>query len=85
MCNHIWRQVYEEFLLGGSFPVGWECTKCKLYKSNYELTPVGLGGIVNGAHRLVGPHGCRSVTGMGQPYTEQIIDENGNLTIINEV
>ncbi len=84
MCDHSWRQVHEEALFGGSFPVGWECTKCNLYRSNYELTPAGLGGTISNTHRLVGPHGCRSQTSAGKPYTEQIIGENSYLTITNK-
>ena len=83
MCKHEWRKVYEEFLLGGAFPVGWECIHCKRFIPNSNLTPAGLSGrVLEKAMRLVGPHGGRGMTSTGKPYKEQIVDENGELTII---
>lgn len=82
MCDHKWRKVYEEFLLGGSFPVGWECTECMKFVSIGELTPEGLEGkVLKNSARLVAPHGGTSQTSNGKSYKEQIIDEDGNLTI----
>jgi hypothetical protein len=81
--THRWRVVHEEFLMGGTFPVGWECVDCKKFVSEGELTPAGLGGVVlNNAARLIAPHGGYSRTSDGKPYKEQIIDEHGKLTII---
>ena len=82
-CSHRWRQVHEEFLLGGSFPVGWECVDCNKFISINEAMPVGLGGVVlKNAVRLVGPHGGHGQTSDGKPYKEQIVDEDGKLTVI---
>ena len=82
-CSHRWRQVHEEFLLGGSFPVGWECVDCKKFVSGDKITPAGLGGVVlKKSARLVGPHGGRGQTSSGKSYKEQIIDEDGKLTIV---
>ena len=83
LCFHRWRRVYEEFLLGGSFQCGWECTDCKKFISNQELTPNGIEGIVlEKSARLVGPHGGYGNTLDGSSYKEQIINEEGKLTII---
>ncbi len=82
MCNHKWRRVYEEFLLGGSFPVGWECILCDKYVDNNQITPAGLGGIVlENSVKLVGPHGGYGTTSKGNCYKSQIIDGDGNLII----
>ena len=76
--------MYEEFLLGGAFPIGWECVECGKYVSKSEITPEGLGGVVlRKAAHLYAPHGAWSYTGSGERYTEQIIDEDGNLEIID--
>lgn len=84
MCNHRWRRVFEESLIGGAFSVGWECTTCGDYVANSDITPAGLGGIVlEKAARLHGPLGARSITSAGKPYKEQIIDEDGNLIIMD--
>jgi hypothetical protein len=83
MCKHRWRKVFEEFLLGGMSPIGYECVDCKEFISNNQLTPAGLGGIVlENSARLVAPCGGRSKTSSGEFYREQIIDEYGKLTII---
>ena len=82
-CSHRWRQVHDEFLLGGSFPCGWECVDCNKFVSSNEVTPEGPGGkILKKSARLVGPHGGHGQTSDGKSYKEQIIDENGKLTII---
>ena len=80
--THRWRQLHEEFLLGGSFPVGWECVGCSKFVSNNSLTPAGLSGtVLEGAMRLVGPHGGCGTTGDGSQYKEQIVHEDGRLEI----
>lgn len=82
-CTHRWRSVYEAFLLGGSFLIGWECVDCEEYVSQQEMKPIGVGGVVLAkAARLIAPHGGNGRTGSGQPYHEQIISEDGVLTII---
>ena len=83
MCKHNWRRVYEQFLLGGAFPVGWECVDCGEYKGNEQMTPAGLGGrVIPNAARLMGPHGGRGETSTGETFKEQIIGEDGKLTIV---
>ena len=79
---HRWRKVYEESLIGGAFQTGWECEICREYHSIYDITPDGLQGItLKTAARLVGPHGGRGNTSGGDIYKEQIVDEDGTLTI----
>ncbi len=83
MCEHRWRQVYEEFILGGTFSTGWECVDCREFVSKSELTPQSLSGIVlSGSMRLTGPHGGYGTTADGSRYKEQIVDETGTLHII---
>lgn len=82
MCEHRYRQVREESLLGGTFSVGWECIDCGHFVPQHKITPTGLDGIVVKGAILRGPHGCKSFTSSGKTYSRQIIDEDGNLTII---
>ena len=86
MCDHRWREVYEELIMiGGSFSTGWECVDCGEFVSKDCLTPAGLSGtILKKSARLVGPHGGYGNTADGTRYKEQIIDENGVLHIIEE-
>ena len=66
--THLWRRLYEEFLLGGAFPVGWEC-ECGEFISNDKLTPEGLPGKTSEiVMRLVGPHGGMGRTSNGASY-----------------
>ena len=82
MCDHTWRKVFEELLIGGMSLIGWECTLCGKYVGSHELTPSGLGGIVLArSARLYAPCGGVGVTSSGKKYREQIIDEDGTLTI----
>ena len=83
--EHVWRMLHEEFLLGGSFLVGWECTivGCEAFVSKDQLTPTGIPGkTLKNAARLVGPHGGSGYTSDGKIYREQILDEDGNLTVM---
>ena len=84
-CNHRWREVHEETVfIGGNISVGWECVVegCNMYVDKSKLTPAGLEGVVTNQHRLIGPHGGRGQCSDGSTYKEQIIDEEGKLTII---
>jgi hypothetical protein len=81
-CNHRWRRVYEESIIGMLCTLGWDCLECKKYVDNKELTPAGLGGVVTKAKRLVGINGGEGNCSDGSVYKEQLIDEEGNLTII---
>ena len=82
-CDHRWREVHEEMLLiGGNTTIGWECLECKEYVDKSKLTPAGLSGVITKQHRLVGPHGGRGKCSDGSTYKEQIIDEDGKLTIV---
>jgi hypothetical protein len=82
MCEHVWQHIYEEFLLGGSFPIGFRCKICKTFVSQNEIGPRGLGGTDSGERVLHGPHGCKSVTSTGKTYSEQIIHADGKLEVI---
>ncbi len=62
--------------------MGWECIECTEFKGDHDLTSAGLPGQVVGGAKLVAPHGGVSKTSSGKLYKEQIVDENGNLTII---
>jgi hypothetical protein len=78
-CHHRWRRVYDLIIFIGmpSF-AGWDCLVCGKFVSNDELTPEGLGGVVTKAQRLCGPGECSD----GSRYKEQLVDENGVLTIV---
>lgn len=79
-CEHQWRQVMEEFLLGGYHPAFWECVKCDETAST--IGPEGLPGErLKGAYRLVGPHGGCGNCADGSVYKEQILDGKGTLLI----
>lgn len=81
-CTHNWRRLYEEFLLGGAFLVGWECTKCGEMVDNADVTPAGLPGSVSkNEMRLVGPHGGYGRDSKGRPYKEQIVTKSGKLIV----
>ena len=79
---HRYRKVYEEALFGGAFPVGWECIDCGHFVPQQGITPAGLDGITVGGAILIGPHRCKGLTSSGETYSKQVIDENGNLTVI---
>ena len=81
MCEHVWRDVHEAFLLGGSFSVGFRCTKCNQFVRRAELTPAGLPGVVDGSMELVGPHGGRGNCADGSQYTKQVKRSDGRLEI----
>jgi hypothetical protein len=74
-CEHRWIKVHEQFLLGGSFPVGWQCEKCNKYVPLADITPEGLPGVMTKRHKLVGAHGGAVATGSGKPCKSQIWDE----------
>jgi len=80
ICNHVWIKVHEQFLLGGSFPIGWECSLCRLFIFNDELTPIGLSGSISGKSKLIGVHGCKVISASGRISSYQLLDENNNLT-----
>lgn len=83
MHEHRWRKVYEENLFGGPSCIGWECVDCNEYVSINALTPAGLSGtVLEKSARLVGPLGGIGETSSGKRYREQIVDEDGKLTII---
>lgn len=81
MCAHLWRQVHEELLIGGHFPVGWRCTECGKFVGHEELTPAGLTGVVTKEHELTGPHGGRGKCSDGSTYVRQIVRSDGSLEI----
>ena len=81
-CEHQWRQVYEEFLMGGMFPDGWECLRCGKFVSQNAVPPTGLGGVIVEGAKLVGPHGGQGNTSDGRRYKEQIVHPDGRLEVI---
>ena len=83
MCDHRWRKVYEQGIIGITIPSGWECVDCKEYVSMDKLTPAGLPGIIlEKSARLVGINGGCGNCSDGSVYKEQIVDEDGELTIV---
>ena len=80
-CNHEWRQIHEEALIGGHFPTGWECRLCKEYVSHDKLTPAGLAGTVTKEHILIGPNGGCGTCSDNTVYSRQILHEDGTLTV----
>ena len=81
-CTHRWRQLYEESIIGGATPLGWECVDCDAFIRQSDLTLTGLKGeILTDDMRLVGPHGGCGDCSDGSIYKEQIY-ENGVLTIV---
>ena len=80
-CSHQWRQIHEESLLGGSFPIGFRCMLCNKFVGQHELTPAGLAGHETGERELIGPHGNQSRTASGQSYRKQIIRKDGTLEV----
>ena len=81
-CNHEWRRVHEQSIIGGSFPIGWKCRKCGEYMDASALTPAGLPGTVVNEHELVGINGARVRNGSGGTCSRQIVHENGELEYI---
>ena len=82
MCNHLWQEVHEEFLLGGHFVVGYKCKKCGEWVNQCELRPGSMSGTMSDEVALVGPHGCRSQCSDGSTYKRQIYNKKtGELTI----
>lgn len=82
-CQHEWRQLHEQSILGGSFPVGFECIRCNAHVGQHELTPAGLPGTVTSQVRLVGPHGHKIATESGRECSSQIYDKDtGKLTYV---
>jgi len=82
MCKHKWQQIFEESLLGGSFPTGWQCKDCGTYISQDRIGPNGLDGVDSGEKVLHGPHGVRSRTSGGKTYSKQILHRDGRLEIV---
>lgn len=80
--EHRWAQLHEEFLLGGSTPVGWICLDCDKQLSNSDLSPSGIGGKTTKTHILVGPHGGHGNCQDGSVYKKQIIYDDGRLEVV---
>ena len=81
--THKWRRVFEQCFIGPPFQTGWECTECREFHHIADMKPSGLPGItLEKASRLVGPHGGHGNCKDGSVYKEQLVDEDGKLTII---
>jgi hypothetical protein len=76
MCNHVWRQVNEQSLLGGYFPIGYQCELCGQWISQYELNPAGLGGALSPRVELVGACGGYIDTKSGHSTKRQVYDRS---------
>ena len=82
MCDHVWQEYHEEFLLGGHYPVGYKCKKCGEWIGQNSLQPGSVSGAMSDEMVLVGPHGGRSQCSDGSTYTRQIYNKKtGELTI----
>lgn len=79
---HKWQRIYEESLIGGTFPIGYQCKECGAFVNQSDMTPEGIGGVTTGETVLIGPHGCKSKTSGGKDYSKQIIYPDGRLEII---
>jgi hypothetical protein len=75
-CDHLWRRMYEQSIIGGYFSIGWKREACGMYVSNSEVTPAGLGGTVGPRHEIMGIHGCAIDTESGKKCRRQIYDES---------
>lgn len=73
--THEWMKVNEQGLIGGYFPVGWECVACGEWRGNgtdaWELTKSGA---QSSKQKLVGPHGGWIQTDTGKKCKAQIYD-----------
>jgi hypothetical protein len=56
-CNHSWDRIFEESLIGGSYPIGWKCSKCSKFVDVSAVGIAGLEGANSGRKVLVGSHG----------------------------
>jgi len=82
-CFHQWQKVYEETLFGGlPFPIRWQCKLCNASVHIYDVPIGGIGGTDTGEQVLFGPHGGRSHTSDGTPFTKQVRYPDGRLEII---
>lgn len=73
--THEWTRVHEQSLLGGSFPVGWECEGCRTYLLDSQVTPERLQGIQTTRHKLIGIGGGRIISLSGRDSRVQVYDE----------
>ena len=73
-CNHVWMTVHEQFLLGGTFVIGYQCELCGQYAEQNRLTPQGFGGTMSTKQILIGPHGCNIDSADGRMSRKQVYD-----------
>ena len=74
-CEHVWVKIHEQAIIGGLFPIGWQCERCNRFVGVHDLTPDGLSGTVSRKHKLCGVHGGAVVSGSGRKSKYQIYDE----------
>lgn len=74
-CSHVWMEIHEQSLLGGSFQIGWECEKCGTKPSKLATTPGFSEGTTGTKVKLVGVHGTRVLNGTGGSCKYQIYDK----------
>jgi hypothetical protein len=80
-CEHSWDKIHEEGLFGGSFPVGYRCSRCNKYVGIHEVPITGMPGSASGIDILQGPHGGVGHTSDGKPYKRQIRHQDGRVEI----
>lgn len=78
-CEHQWQKIHEEFLLGGTFPIGYKCKLCNKFINITDIPITGISGIDTGEQVLFGPHGCKSKCSDGSTYTKQTLYPGGSL------
>jgi hypothetical protein len=79
---HRWRKLHEQFLLGGSFPIGYECLDCGKFVGINDIPIHGIGGVDTKEQRVVGPHGAHVTKSDGSTCKEQILHADGTLEIV---
>lgn len=80
-CQHQWQKIHEEFLLGGSCPIGYQCKICNTFVRNDQIPISGLPGIDTKEQVLYGPHGGIGTRSDGTKYKKQTYYPNGKLEI----
>jgi hypothetical protein len=81
-CDHSWDKIHEESIIGGHYPVAWECSKCKKWVEIGAVPVTGLGGHESGVNILVGPHGGYGNCSDGSVYKRQIAYPDGRLEVV---
>lgn len=81
-CAHQWQRVHEEFVLGGTVPIGYQCRVCNKFVNQSDVPITGLPGRDTGEQVLIGHHGTHGTCRDGSHYKKQIIHTDGTLEVI---